>query len=379
MFKKRERPQAARKVEEAPGDDKDDAPSLNAGALAAKKARRGASAAAAAASSSVSGETPGVSASTKKESMSEAAMFAERQQNEVFVGYKAGDGPRQRDSAGDATRRLEVDTDISQDHRAVLERNAEINKGIKDGTLEKGVYRGLGAYKQYANRSEQAIANAKYTGLLGPLRSSMSNVRSTVRVEYAFSAQGLDGGFCKDYKETGYCGFGDSCKFAHDRGDYKSGYQLEKEWEDKMKAIEEKKKKRWEKRQQKRAQAEAEGRQLEEDDDSDSSEDISDDDDNLPGHCPECGDSWEECKSQPIQTTCGHHFCEDCAMTAFAKSPKCVTCGANTNGIFNSADTLLEKLKLKKERKAERKRMRHIKKIDAQKRFRDPFAINTED
>lgn len=32
--------------------------------------------------------------------------------------------------------------------------------------------------------------------------------------------------------ETGYCGYGDSCKFLHDRGDYKSGWQLEREWEE---------------------------------------------------------------------------------------------------------------------------------------------------
>ena len=28
----------------------------------------------------------------------------------------------------------------------------------------------------------------------------------------------------------GYCGFGDSCKFLHDRSDYKHGWQLEREW-----------------------------------------------------------------------------------------------------------------------------------------------------
>lgn len=32
-------------------------------------------------------------------------------------------------------------------------------------------------------------------------------------------------------RETGYCGYGDSCKFMHDRGDYKSGWQIEREWE----------------------------------------------------------------------------------------------------------------------------------------------------
>jgi RING finger protein 113A len=42
---------------------------------------------------------------------------------------------------------------------------------------------------------------------------------------------------CKDYKETGYCGFGDSCKFMHDRGDYKTGWQLEQEWDDKQRAL----------------------------------------------------------------------------------------------------------------------------------------------
>ena len=33
----------------------------------------------------------------------------------------------------------------------------------------------------------------------------------------------------KDYKETGFCGFGDSCKFIHDRSDYKMGWQIERE------------------------------------------------------------------------------------------------------------------------------------------------------
>ena len=36
---------------------------------------------------------------------------------------------------------------------------------------------------------------------------------------------------CKDYYEHGYCGFGDTCIFIHDRGDYKSGPQLEADWE----------------------------------------------------------------------------------------------------------------------------------------------------
>jgi hypothetical protein len=44
--------------------------------------------------------------------------------------------------------------------------------------------------------------------------------RWNVRVDYAPD-------MCKDYVETGYCGFGDSCKFLHDRGDYRMSYQLD--------------------------------------------------------------------------------------------------------------------------------------------------------
>jgi RING finger protein 113A len=58
----------------------------------------------------------------------------------------------------------------------------------------------------------------------GPIRAP-AYLRSTVRWDYQPD-------ICKDYKETGYCGFGDSCKFLHDRGDYKSGWQLDREFEE---------------------------------------------------------------------------------------------------------------------------------------------------
>ena len=52
-----------------------------------------------------------------------------------------------------------------------------------------------------------------------------TNLRATTRWDYAPD-------ICKDYKETGFCGFGDSCKFMHDRSDYKFGWQLEREWDE---------------------------------------------------------------------------------------------------------------------------------------------------
>ena len=37
---------------------------------------------------------------------------------------------------------------------------------------------------------------------------------------------------CKDYHDTGYCTFGDSCIYIHDRGDYKAGWEIEKEYQE---------------------------------------------------------------------------------------------------------------------------------------------------
>jgi RING finger protein 113A len=52
----------------------------------------------------------------------------------------------------------------------------------------------------------------------------LNNVRMTCRFDYNPS-------LCKDYHDTGYCSYGDSCIYLHDRGDYKSGWEMEKDWE----------------------------------------------------------------------------------------------------------------------------------------------------
>jgi len=54
---------------------------------------------------------------------------------------------------------------------------------------------------------------------MGPIRAS-SNIRATCRFDFHPS-------LCKDYHDTGYCVFGDSCLYLHDRGDYKSGWEQE--------------------------------------------------------------------------------------------------------------------------------------------------------
>ncbi|KAJ2957502.1 hypothetical protein NQZ79_g6787 [Umbelopsis isabellina] len=150
----------------------------------------------------------------------------------------------------------------------------------------------------------------------GPIRAP-ANLRVTARFDYQPDV-------CKDYKETGFCGYGDSCIFMHDRGDYKSGWQLEKEWEE---------------AQKKKTQfGGGAGDQYAIDSDEDDS------DEELPFACLICREEFKN----PIVTKCGHYFCEKCAIKNFAKSTKCFACGASTGGIFNTAKNLIAKIEEKK-------------------------------
>ncbi|KAF7801286.1 zinc finger CCCH domain-containing protein 1 [Senna tora] len=109
-----------------------------------------------------------------------------------------------------ATRMLETETEFSREARA-----DKLKK--RKGTNEK-LYEGI---KNYTNYKDDGSHH-------GPLRAS-PYIRVSVRIDHQ-----LD--ICKDYKETGYCGYGDSCKFMHDRTDYKSARHLEKEWDEAHKA-----------------------------------------------------------------------------------------------------------------------------------------------
>ena len=140
----------------------------------------------------------------------------------------------------------------------------------------------------------------------GPIRAP-ANLRATVRWDYQPD-------ICKDYKETGFCGFGDSCKFMHDRSDYKHGWQLEREWK--------------------------EGNYSKQD--PHAYEIDSDDDDDLPFACFICRESFKN----PVVTKCKHYFCEACALKHYRKSKRCYVCGVQTNGVFNPAKELIKKLKV---------------------------------
>ncbi|KAF7724829.1 hypothetical protein EC973_000714 [Apophysomyces ossiformis] len=157
------------------------------------------------------------------------------------------------------------------------------------------------------------VANSKMQ--VGPQRAP-ANLRVTARFDYQPDV-------CKDYKETGFCGFGDSCIFLHDRGDYKTGWQLEQEWEEAQKN-----KKRF-------GQSNPDEYAVSDEEEEE-----------LPFACLLCRKEFDN----PVVTKCGHYFCERCAINQFKKSPKCYACGASTGGVFDTAKNLLAKLAEKKAR-----------------------------
>jgi RING finger protein 113A len=210
-----------------------------------------------------------------------------------------------------ATAIEEIDTEKDRDSRAILEKSLAIASEI-EGLEDDEVYRGTTGYARY-NLKRDGDGKAVSSRIkMGPVRAS-SNIRVTARFDYQPDV-------CKDYKETGYCGYGDSCKFLHDRGNYKSGWQIEREW-----AEEQKKKKLAEELGE---TAETEKPKEEE----------------LPFACLICRKEFTD----PVVTKCGHYFCEACAIKNFKKSPKCFACGAATHGIFSVAKNILVKMEQRK-------------------------------
>uniref|UniRef100_A0A0R3RK93 RING finger protein 113A n=1 Tax=Elaeophora elaphi TaxID=1147741 RepID=A0A0R3RK93_9BILA len=219
----------------------------------------------------------------------------------------ASSGTAERAGPSDmgATAISEIDTDMKNDAQAQFERVQQILKEERDDK----VYRGAALYG--AKEKKDTVWGNASSGLnrFGPIRAP-NFLRQSVRWDFAPD-------ICKDYKETGFCTFGDSCKFLHDRTDYKHGWEIERDYNA--------------------------GRMKEEDEDKYriSSEDEEEEESELPFKCFICRQSFVN----PIVTKCKHYFCEKCALDHFEKTPKCYICEQNTMGVFKVAKDLIAKLK----------------------------------
>jgi RING finger protein 113A len=125
---------------------------------------------------------------------------------------------------------LERELRLEQDEQKRQElRRMEIAKRADqiEAKTNKKIYKGKAAYQQSVDLSLLTSAQgaaAEGGSKAATVPKAPTTVRNTCRFDY-------HKGLCKDWHDAGYCIFGDSCIYMHDRGDYKTGWELEKDWE----------------------------------------------------------------------------------------------------------------------------------------------------
>jgi len=156
--------------------------------------------------------------------------------------------------------------------------------------------------------------------LAGPIRAA-SNVRTTTRFDYQPD-------ICKDYKDTGFCGFGDGCIYLHDRGDQLSGWQLDQKWEEEQKK----------KKDSQQMQVEQFLKNSEDGGKQDKNQYT---EDGLPFACHFCRSFFKN----PVKTNCNHFFCEKCLLEYMKESGSqvCPICSKDTSGVYHEPTKLLSK------------------------------------
>jgi RING finger protein 113A len=153
----------------------------------------------------------------------------------------------------------------------------------------------------------------------GPIKAA-THVRVTARFDYQPD-------ICKDYKETGFCGYGDTCIYLHDRTDTVSGWQLERQWEEQQKV----KKEKQEQIMNDFATGIIGDNTRNVDDDSKNNTPLQSGDD-IPFACYICREHFKE----PVVTNCSHYYCEKCIMNHVRTvSEACPICQKETGCVFN--------------------------------------------
>ncbi|KAF3919576.1 hypothetical protein ABW20_dc0103156 [Dactylellina cionopaga] len=223
----------------------------------------------------------------------------------------------------DATKRSNWHNETEEEY--LIRKSKPAALSTDDPTAEPdGIYRGGSAYKSFIKKNPDSLQSSK--GKMGPVKAP-TNVRQVVTVDFAPDV-------CKDYKKTGFCGFGDTCKFLHAREAYKQGWELDRDWD-----------------LGKTGNSKSSGGDKKKNGDTADNDESDEELKNIPFACVICEGDYKI----PIVTKCGHYFCEKCALTRYRKNSGCAICGAGTNGIFNSAKNLQKKLDKKKERAKARK------------------------
>lgn len=235
----------------------------------------------------------------------------------------AADRSAQISETNDATKTSNWFDESVPDANSLLgtSRNRPPKPTADTDTTNDGTYKGASAYQSFIQKNPNAPSRT-----IGPVKAP-TNIRTITVTDFAPDV-------CKDYKQTGFCGFGDSCKFLHAREDYKQGWELDKDWEIGAKG-KNKKGGQPNKSLADAADSEEEDAALE----------------GIPFACIVCKKPY----TNPIVTKCGHYFCEGCALQRYRRNPSCAACGAGTGGVFNGAKNLRKILVRKRERAKKRR------------------------
>ncbi|KAH8919546.1 hypothetical protein BT69DRAFT_1309262 [Atractiella rhizophila] len=210
---------------------------------------------------------------------------------------------------GDLAVRYTVSKNLAFSNPALARSRSPSPSALAAGASEEGGRAEFRVVYRSKNAKHQLPTGG---GRFGPQKEGPGNVRTITLVDYQPDV-------CKDYKETGFCGYGDSCKFLHDRGDYLRGWEMDNQYLSNPSFTSSSNPQR-----------------------ADTPEE-----EEVPFACLLCRKPF----TSPVVTRCGHYYCQSCAIDRFRKTPRCFACGTNTGGVFNKAEKVLEAMKRRNERR----------------------------
>ena len=149
-------------------------------------------------------------------------MFYKRKKNEK--NKNKGKEEEQHNSLNKIINLKEENTSkevIKKDKEKIKEKDEEKNKPKKNDFFKELFYKSNKNLKKVRHEETTLRYDPEDVDPTLKDKQRMNKfIKSSIRIDYK-------SGICKDYRDTGFCGFGDGCQFLHDRSDLYSGWEIE--------------------------------------------------------------------------------------------------------------------------------------------------------